>query len=193
MKITYLVKKKQEDGSMRLAVVSHQEWRAVVEKNKTLPAEQKRYFILDYIPDGSDMDKMVVEVPADMYREWHREHMASKRNRDLGKNYRHISLESTMEVKDVRADLTDMDIIVDKVSEEHRSQKILEMLRNSLAEWKPWAVDLLDFYLLGRRKDCTDVMAQKYGVSSRMVRKYKKQFENFIKKFFETVPFDPFL
>ena len=35
----------------------------------------------------------------------------------------------------------------------------------------------------------TEIMAQKYSVSSRMVRKYKKQFENFIKKFFETVPF----
>lgn len=164
-----------------------------MEKNKTLPVEQKRYFILDYIPDGSDMDKMVVEAPVDMYREWHREHMARKRNRDLGKNYRHISLASIVGVKDTRANFADMDTMVDNASEEHRSQKILEILQNRLAKWKPWAVDLLDFYLLGHRKDCTDIMAQKYGVSSRMVRKYKKQFENFIKKFFETVPFDPFL
>jgi len=193
MKITYLVKKQQEDGSMRLAVVSHQEWRVVVEKNKTLPAEQKRYFILDYILDGSDMDKMVAEVPADMYREWHREHMASKRNRDLGKNYRHISLESIVEVEDARSDFSNMDAVGDSPSETHRSQKELEMLRNSLAEWKPWAVDLLDFYLRGHRKDCTDIIAQKYGVSPQMVRKYKKQLKIFIKNFFDEVSFDPFL
>jgi len=38
-----------------------------VEKNKILPVEQKRYFMLDYISDGSDMDKIVVEAPADIY------------------------------------------------------------------------------------------------------------------------------
>ncbi len=185
MKITYLVNKLQNDGSIELTDVSYSEWRAIVEKNKGLPAEQQRYFVLDYIPDEGDMDKMVIEVPLDKYREWHREHMACKRNRDLGKTYQHLSLEVIAEIEDVQANFADTDPAIDNAFEKFRSKMLLESLRKALAEWKPWAIDLLDLYMLGHRKDCTGIIAKKYGVSSRMVRKYKRQFEEFVKNFFD--------
>ena len=58
---TYLVNKRQSDGTVRLSVADHAEWLAVVKANRELPAEQRRYFIVDYIKDGTDLDCMVTE------------------------------------------------------------------------------------------------------------------------------------
>ena len=56
MKITYLANQKQTDGSMRLSVISHDEWLQIVGLNRNLPAEQKRYFITDVIQDMGERD-----------------------------------------------------------------------------------------------------------------------------------------
>ena len=66
---------------------------------------------------------------------------------------------------------------------------VLMGLREKLAAWKPWAPELLDMYLDGKKKSCTGFLAKKYGVSEQTVRKYKRQLEEFIKKFFEGVLF----
>ena len=68
-------------------------------------------------------------------------------------------------------------------------QMLLDDLRQGLAAWRPWGNDLLDFYLEGQARNCNGVIAQKYGVSERAVRKYKRQFEQFVKNFLEGVPF----
>ena len=65
MKTTYLVNQEQPDGSVCLAVVSSTVWRTIVERNKQLPLDQQRYFIIDYIKDGDELDRMVIEAPAD--------------------------------------------------------------------------------------------------------------------------------
>ena len=94
MKTTYLMNKAQADGSVQLSVTDREEWQAVVKANKQIPAEKRRYFILDYIKDGADLDCMIIEAPVDVYRTWIREHMASKRNRDAGKAYQHFSVDA---------------------------------------------------------------------------------------------------
>ena len=62
MKITYLAYTKQPDKSTRLSVVSYDEWKQVVQKNRMLPAEKRRYFITDCFHDAGTLDCMVIET-----------------------------------------------------------------------------------------------------------------------------------
>ena len=48
---------------------------------------------------------------------------------------------------------------------------------------------MLEQYLAGRKRSCSADMAEKYGVSEQVIRKYKRQFEEFIRKFFEGISF----
>ena len=66
---------------------------------------------------------------------------------------------------------------------------LIDELKIRLTAWKPWAAELLAHYLAGRKKSCTAVMAEKYGVSEQVIRKYKRQFEAFVKKFLAGVSF----
>ena len=58
-----------------------------------------------------------------------------------------------------------------------------------LKAWRPWALDLLAAYVSGNSKACTKKLAAKYHVSEQVIRKYKRQFKKFIKKFFAGVSF----
>ncbi len=189
MKTTYLIKKKQEDGSVCLSVASAAEWLAVVDANKQLPAEQRRYFILDYIADGNDLDRMVIEAPAEDYRVWHNEHMAAQRNRALGQNYKTVPLDAIQDSENGPAFLSDILSSPEQLEETASYRVLMGELREKLAEWRPWGNDLLDMYLEGQKRSCSAMLAEKYGVSQRMVRKYKSQFEDFVKKFLSGVPF----
>lgn len=184
MKTTYLVNQEQPDGSVRLAVVSSKEWLSVVRKNKYLPVEQQRY-----IKDGDDLDRMVMEALSDVYRIWHREHMAAQRNRVAGNAFQHLSLDALLFEND------EINCLLDALVTENQAENIvldrmlMADLRKNLAVWKPWANDLLDLYLQGKRRTCTNAFAEKCGVSPQVVRKYKRQFENFIKNFLSGVSF----
>jgi len=53
-----------------------------------------------------------------------------------------------------------------------------------LNNWNPWGIDLLEFYIAGQKNSCTKEIAVKYKVSEQTARKYKRQFEAFVKKYF---------
>lgn len=99
MKITYLAYTKQPDKSTRLSVVSYDEWKQVVQKNRMLPAEKRRYFITDCFHDAGTLDCMVIETSYEEYRQWNRERMAAKRNRNLGQKICILSLNVIAGVK----------------------------------------------------------------------------------------------
>ena len=189
MKTTYLVNQEQPDGSICLAVVSSGEWLSVVEMNKHLPVDQRRYFIIDYIYDQDELDRMVIEAPADVYRVWHKEHMAAQRNRIAGKAFQHLSVDALIFDNDEIHSLLDALLTQCEVEDIVSEQMFMSDLRKALASWKPWAVELLDLYLQGERRTCTNNFAKKYGVSPQVVRKYKRQFEDFIKNFLSGVSF----
>ena len=187
MKTTYLVNQEQPDGSVCLAVVSSTVWRTIVERNKQLPLDQQRYFSIDYIKDGDELDRMVIEAPADAYRTWHREHMAAERNRVAGNMFQHLSIDALL------FDNDEINCLLDALLTENQAENIvldrmlMADLRKELAAWKPWANNLLDLYLQGERRTCTNAFAEKCGVSPQVIRKYKRQFENFIKNFLSDV------
>ena len=190
MKITYLLNKQQPDGVLRLTVSTVSEWHAVLQENRQCPADQRRYFILDYIDDGGNPDCMIIEVPKDVYRVWNREHMASERNRIAGKAFQKFSLDAEPSRTGDSITSTRSDLIAQDLEEKLMWERLLlENLRFELARWQPWANDLLELYLRGRKKNCARILAEKYGVSQQTVRKYKRQFEFFVKKFFEGVSF----
>ena len=185
---TYLINKRRSDGTVRLSVADRAEWLAVVKANRELPTGQRRYFIVDYIKDGTDLDCMVMEAPVDVYRVWIRGYMAEKRNRETGKGYQLLSADAPAACGDGLG-LLDTISAGCSVEEYVCGEMLLADLREALATWKPWANDLLDVYLQGKKRSCTEFLSQKYSVSPQVIRKYKRQFEDFIKNFLGSVSF----
>ncbi len=209
MKKTYLIKKKQTDGSVQLTIVSYQEWRAVVDANKGLPEALQRHFIREYIFDRDVEDCIYIEASFEQYRKWRNEHMRADRKRrrnrksqqpqEKGHNQvqgngmnnkpRILSLDAPVAGGNQTISLGCAIPDTWQMEEAVCSQAVVDTLRSALSAWQPWANELLDYYLRGEQRSCTNVLAEKYGVSPQMVRKYKKQFEDFIKKFFDPVSF----
>ena len=188
MKNTFLMNKIHEDGGAALCVVTAEEWLDAVKENRSLPPEQRRYFISDCIEEGDTFDRMIIEVPYSEYRRWNSRHTVSERSRRAKKEFLHLSLDAavpgspTLALSDCLADSGSMETaVLDAV--------LIDELKIRLTAWKPWAAELLAHYLAGRKKSCTAVMAEKYGVSEQVIRKYKRQFEAFVKKFLAGVSF----
>lgn len=187
MKTTYLINKKQEDGNVRLAVATSSEWLSVVKQNRQLPTDQQRYFIVDYIADINELDRMVIEVPMDTYRDWHKEHMARSRNRSLGRSFQHLSLDAITTGAEGEVHLEDVVSTGEQVEDTVCNRLLLDSLQEELTRWKPWANDMLELYLQGEQRTCAAVLSRKLGVSPQVIRKYKRQFKEFCKKFFSGV------
>ena len=45
----------------------------------------------------------------------------------------------------------------------------------------------MEYYIAGEKTSCTKAIAMKYEVSEQTARKYKRQFEDFVKKYFSKV------
>ena len=48
-----------------------------------------------------------------------------------------------------------------------------------------WAVEMMDLYLCGLKKEATGILSEKYGVSERSVQLWKEMFKEYVIKFFE--------
>ena len=57
-------------------------------------------------------------------------------------------------------------------------------MKKKLSLWKTWGEVMLDVYLEYGRKHGTGILSQKLGVSPQTVRKYKRQFNEFIINYF---------
>ncbi len=189
MKTIYLMNKAQPDGSTCLSVASAAEWLSAVTGNKGLPIEQRRYFILDYIADGDDLDCIVIETSLADYREWDRGRPAEKRNRRAGQAIQQLSLDAPLNDSEDSGSLLDLIAADTQVESTACDIVLMDELKKALASWRPWANDLLEMYMNDQKRACTKILARKYGVSPQVVRKYKRQFEEFIKNFLGGVSF----
>ena len=191
MKTIYLLNKTLPDGSVCLAVASAAEGREVTRANKGLPPERRRYFITDYIKDGAELDCMIIEVSSEVYRAWNKEHLAARRNQKAGRGTQHLSLNTPYTEQRISSEFLEQIPSSENVEAAACDAVLMDELRKALAAWKPWGNDLLDLYLLGQKRTCTKILSLKYGVSRQVIRKYKRQFEKFIKNFLEVFRFDP--
>lgn len=181
MKITYLVNKLGSNGFAQLAVAGKDEWQAIMAINKSLPPEQRRYFEIDYILDGDEIDIMYIEVSQAEHSKWNKVHTAAMRNRRFGEKYLKLSLDAPGD-EDSESSLGELIPSPFDIEAAALDQFNTDKIRQALRKWNVWAEDMLDIYLAGKAKSSAYEIAERYGVSSRQGRTYKKQFEEFLKK-----------
>ncbi|OQA50216.1 MAG: hypothetical protein BWY46_00022 [Firmicutes bacterium ADurb.Bin300] len=181
MKTTFLVYKDIHAENKELRVATHDEWDAIMKANKGLPTENRRRFIRDCITDSMQTDCMFIEVSPDEYRKWHAEHDKSERIRKTNSEYQTLSFDAPVEGADID---TLGECVPDGIDIEQISEDImfLENLREKLRQWRPWANEMLDYYLSDNKVYCTQIIMSKYGITRRMVAKRKAAFVEKIKE-----------
>ena len=189
MKKTYLVKQRTADGQDRLVSVPYKEWKSLLEQNQRLPPLDKHYFIVDRIVDMDELDIMYIEVTLEEYRQWNQKRMAAVRRHDTHHHMRTYSLDAPLGGQEGAPCLGHTIASTYQMEDQVCDLVLMWELRNMLKTQAPWYVELLDAYLKGEKRACTESLARKYGVSTQTARKYKRQFEELIKKFLSGVSF----
>jgi len=183
MKTTCLIYKDVNADKKELRVASKQEWDEILKNNRGLSTEQRRYFIRDCIAEADELDSMFIEVEHDAYKKWHTQQVQVLRNRKEKSNYCCFSLEAPFGDDEAIGD-----IIHDEEDEFEKklTEKIMfEQLRCELIKWKPWAEEMLDYYIEEKKSSCTKEMMKKYNLTRRAVAKRKEAFERKICDFYE--------
>lgn len=186
MKTTYLIYK-QVDGTRQLVKASLKEWVAIVEENKHLPIEQRRLFEKSCFSDGEGLDCMYIEVPLDEYRRWNSDNTVAQKKRMAGTQYKQLSLDAPTTSEEVSSlhEVVPSSFDLEKyvIGRLTTSGDLLKDLKIALKAWKPWGSEILDLYMAGKRRESTHWLANYCGVSAQTARRYKREFENFIKNF----------
>ena len=181
MKTTYLIYK-QVDGVRQLVVATQEEWDAILKENRLLPLSERRRFMKDCFEDGDDLDCMYIEVSTSEHRDWNNKNSVRQRKRKIGMLYTHLSLDTA--VPD-----TDIESLHERVPGGFNlerlvmDQVLMRELKQALRAWKPWAEELLELYLSGSKRSCTNGLCEKYQLSDRAIRKRKETFEKFVLDF----------
>ena len=188
MKTTYLFMEKSANGETSLVMGTMDQYKAICVANAKLPMEQRRHFIVDRIPEAEELDVMYIEVDYKQFLDWARQYMAAYRNRQDAKRFAVLSLDAPNPIDEA---LTMHDSVASSLNVEQEAIENVEMdgLRILLAQWKPWANELLDALLAGTYRECTHELAQKYGVTDRQFRNCKRQFIQKLKSLLKGFPF----
>lgn len=182
MKTTYLVYKEANSGKKELVVATREVWNSILATNRTLPREQRRFFIENRIREGNTWDCMFIETSREEYNKWHSQEAMRSRNLRAARDYQIISLDhgcsfdDDVEFAETLADSTNFE-------EEVASDMFMADLRAALSAWRAWANELLDYYLAGKRLESTRILSKKYGVSAVTIQKRKKMLDQFIKEY----------
>ena len=181
MKTTYLVKSDNPERAGALVEITGEEWYEITKLNASLPKANRRYFIRDTIIDGSESDSIVIEVDQSVYRKWKTERQALWRHSKDNDGIETIPFETPVKCSE---ELSLMDTIEGAEAAEsvYLSGKVVEDLKVALGEWRPWALGLLEEYMKGSHQ-ITKWLAGQCGVSEQMARRYRRSFEDFVKKF----------
>ena len=183
-KATILIYKDTTAPKKGLREATQEEWSAILRANKGLPMCQRRCFIEDAFEDCGVIDRMFIEVPYEEYCRWNRENTLSYRNRKAVGASGILSLDVPAKESDGGA-LKDILPANFNLEEKVVNELMMTSLRNSLRKWKPWACDMLDFYLVDNTRLCSSALIEKYSVTYTTVAKWKKLFEEYVKNFYE--------
>ena len=188
MEKLYLAYKMQANGTSELVPITREEWEGIIAENENLPVEERRCFFHDIISDGGSFDYMIYEAPREMYRKWNSENTNAREKASFAEEYSFFSLDAGVPDNEW---LSGIDLVCSRIGtvEDMEENILWYELRNALRDWHPWAEDMLDAFLNGHRYDCTQLISKKYGVSQQTVRKYKRQFNEFVKNFLKGVSF----
>lgn len=181
MKTTYLVYKDANAEKKELVIATKEEWDGILAVNRTLPREQRRFFIESRIREGVTWDRMFIETSKAEYDKWHSQEEMRHRNHKAAEGYKILSLDYGCSFDEAGLEeivASDIDL-----EEEIASDMFMADLRVALTEWKDWANELLDYYLAGKRVESTRILSKKYGVSATTIQKRKKQLDKFVKEY----------
>ena len=168
MRITYLVYENGQNDS-KLRIATKEEWSAIMEENRGLPCDKRRYFIEDTIDDLGEIDIMYIEASKQDYDLWHAD---DQRNRRKRKTYKGIEIVS-MDFESYENESHSLHgVLIDDIDVESLIAENIEMENFTLAlsKWQPWAIDILECYLAGEKKECTKFLSLKQGVSVQTIR-----------------------
>ncbi len=181
MKTTYLVYK-QVDGVRQLVAATQEEWDAIMKKNRGLPIGQRRCFMKDCFEDGDELDCMYIETTAAEYREWNSENTVTQRKRKVSSSYLFLSLDAGVPETGLESlhESVPSAFNLESLATDHL---LIEELKTALRKWKPWAEELLELYLSGAKRSCTNSLCEKYKLSDRAIQKRKTAFEKFVLDF----------
>lgn len=178
MRITYLVYENDQSGG-KLRIATKEEWSRIMAENRGLPSEKRRYFIVDTIEESGELDRMYIESTKPEYDRWHAENERKRRKRTSANGIEIVSMDfesytnENCSLHGVVTDPIDWEkLIVDSME--------IESLALALSEWQPWAIDILECYLAGQKRECTKYLSLKQGVSAQTVRTRKREFEAFV-------------
>ncbi len=185
IKNTYLAREDASSPDSPLVEITSEEWHHILEENKSLPRKNRRFFIFSTIEDGDVIDRMFMETSYEVYSAWNVEKTMGDCNRRDEADMKIYSLDAEPE-KGNFSFL--MEALTDNGSmEETILQKAsLDNLRTAVKAWEPWAYDLFLCYEAGQKRNCTQILAKKYGITERAMRYRKKLFEEFCKNFYES-------
>ena len=181
MKTTYLIYK-QVDGIKQLVVATREEWNAIMKENRGLPMEKRRCFMKDCFLDNEELDCMYIEMTTTEYREWNSKNTVHQRKRKIGTLHSHLSLDAVIADTDVESlhECVPSDFNLERLA---MDTVLMGELKQALKAWKPWAEELLELYLAGAKRSCTNGLCKKYKVSDRTIQRWKDAFEQFILNF----------
>lgn len=181
MKITCLIYK-ETDGVRQLVAATQEEWDSILKENRRQPLGKRRYFVKDCFGDGDELDCMYIETSAAEYRKWNSQYTSCQRKRKAGMPYQHLSLDAGVSESGLESlhESVSSGFDLEGLATDHI---LLEELRAALRKWKPWAEELLELYLSGEKRSCTNSLCEKYQISDRTVQRRKDAFEKFILKF----------
>lgn len=181
---TFLVFKDTNAEEKELVIATAEEWNAILEKNRTLPREERRFFIENVIKESDYTDTMYIETTKEKYDKWHSQAVSQYEKDQYGKDFIFISTEQPsrdnpeITVGDTISDGFDLEsAVLDEV--------LMEELRVALQNWREWAVELFDYWRVGKYRTCSKELIQKYGISYVTIAKRKKRFETFVKNFIQ--------
>lgn len=177
MKMTYLINSYRSDGSTELVETTYKHWHEIVDENKKVPRDKRRYFYADVIAENDHYDCIVMEVSATVFYQWSNETRAARRNLAEMKKYSHISWEILSAYGD------DCMLMSDTMETSIINAETIAALKSHLAAWKPWATAVWDLFLEGNSKQVGPYLVHKYGIGESTARRYKHQFKNFVKNF----------
>ena len=180
---TILIYKDSTDPKKGLKEATQEEWSAILKSNKGLPMCERRCFIEDSFEDCGVIDRMFIDVSYDAYTEWHREDVLKGKNMNAKKEYRLLSMDCQIKGSDGESlmDTLSNDIDIESIV---LTGMMYKELRKALDEWRPWANELLDYYLSGDKKRCAKILGEREGISAVTMHNRKKALEQFIKNFF---------
>ena len=100
MKVTYLVFENGIGSALRVA--TKEEWNRIMQENRALPREQRRFFMQDTFEDCGSMDSLYIETTREKYDEWHAENERRYRKRKSYGEVEILSLDVSTQTADDR-------------------------------------------------------------------------------------------